>query len=369
MPGSEGSSLRPGIVLLITHAEGGGVERFVARRAASLAAEGETCWFLRPDSFGGPARLERPGEVPLTFDPKRGHAALLALLSGAVGRVEVHHLRSHAPRFKRLPLELGVPFRVVMHDWSLLCPRATLARPDGGFCGEAGPEACGSCVSGYAMMPVAAPRGVAALRRDSATLLRAAERVVVASRDGARRIRRHFPGVEPVLESWEEAPHPPAPPGQAPWPRICITGRLTRHKGFEVLRDCAADAAARKLPMDFVLVGRSMDDAALRATGRCAVTGEYAEGTGEAWVRAQRAAIGFIPSIWPETWCYAQSVLAAAGLPVAAFALGAQGERVAASGGIALPLGLPPGRINDLLLARMAGLAVPSQRERQPLHA
>ncbi|WP_207540323.1 glycosyltransferase family protein [Sabulicella rubraurantiaca] len=369
MPGSEGSPLRPGIVLLITHDEGGGTERFVQERAAVLVAAGQTCWFLRPDAFGGPARLERPGETPLLFEHGRDHAALLALLRRSVTQVEVHHLRSHAPGFKALPLELGLPIYVFVHDWALICPRGTLVRPEGGFCGEASPEACKSCVSDYAMMPVVAPGGVAALRQDWAALLRAAERVVVATRDGARRIRRHFPGAEPVIEKWEEAPPPPMPPEHSPWPRICVAGRLARYKGFEVLRDCAADAAARNLPMDFVLVGRSMDDAALRATGRCAVTGEYAEGAGEAWVRAQRAAIGFIPSIWPETWCYAQTVLSSAGLPIAAFALGAQGERVAASGGLALPLGLPPGRINDLFLARMAGLTVPSQRERQPLHA
>ncbi len=285
-------------------------------------------------------------------------APLLAVLREGVAEVEVHHLRSLPAWAKELPLSLGVPYQVWIHDWSLLCPRGTFVTPAGRFCGEPALNACLACTEGYDRMPVAAPGGVQALRDDAGRLLRGASAIHVATTDGVRRLRRHLLGVAPTVAAWAtlDVPAAPAPAPMPPWPRICVAGRLTVHKGFQVLLDCARDAASRNLPLDFVLAGRSLDDDALRATGRCAVTGEYAEGHGAALLRAQRGALGFLPSIWPETWCYALSVLHEAGLPLVAFDLGAQAERLRALGGTLLPPGLPPPRINDFFMSRMTAL-------------
>jgi hypothetical protein len=62
--------------------------------------------------------------------------------------------------------------------------------------------------------------------------------------------------------------------------------------------------------------------------------------------------LAFLPSIWPETWCFTLGEAWAAGLRAVVFELGAQGERMRALGrGMALPLGLPAQRINDVLLS------------------
>jgi hypothetical protein len=67
-------------------------------------------------------------------------------------------------------------------------------------------------------------------------------------------------------------------------------------------------------------------------------------------VAAQRGAIGFLPSLYPEPWCYALGVLQRAGLPLAAFDLGAQSMRVRKAEGTLLPLGMTSGQINDVFL-------------------
>ncbi len=337
--------------LVITHAEGGGIERFVGQRLQAIHAAGACAWLLRPAGFGEGAFLFRPGLPPEQFSAA---GPLLRALRGRVSRLEVHHLRSLPPWLKDLPHRLGLPYELWVHDWSLLCPRGTFITAEGRYCGEPAPDACIPCTAGYAMMPVAAPAGPLALRRAAARLMAGAERVHVATADGARRLRRHLPGVAPAITAWE-APPPARPAPGPPLPRVCVAGRLTVHKGYEVLRACAEDAARRDLPLDFVLAGRSLDDSALRATGRCAVLGEYPEGHGAEWLRAQRGAIGFLPSIWPETWCYALSVLHEAGLPLVGFDIGAQAERIRALGGTLLPPGLPPERINAIFIARIAG--------------
>ena len=77
----------------------------------------------------------------------------------------------------------------------------------------------------------------------------------------------------------------------------------------------------------------------------------YAEEEATALIRAQQAHLALIPSVWPETWCFALSRAWDAGLPAAAFDLGAPAERIRRTGrGWVLPLALPPPALNDALL-------------------
>jgi hypothetical protein len=107
-----------------------------------------------------------------------------------------------------------------------------------------------------------------------------------------------------------------------------------------------------------VVVGHTIDDARLMATGRVFVTGEFEPGEAVELIAAQRASLGFVPSICPETWCLGLGDLWRAGLRAAAFDIGAPAERIRRTqGGIVLPLGLSANAINNRLVAaiRAAG--------------
>ena len=67
-----------------------------------------------------------------------------------------------------------------------------------------------------------------------------------------------------------------------------MIGAIGPHKGYDILKACAEDAAARDLPLEFVVVGYSSDDAGLFATGKIHVTGRYDEEEAEALVRSQK---------------------------------------------------------------------------------
>jgi glycosyltransferase involved in cell wall biosynthesis len=124
-----------------------------------------------------------------------------------------------------------------------------------------------------------------------------------------------------------------------------------------VVLDCARDAAERRLPLEFVVVGNSIDDRRLMATGRVFVTGSFAPDEAIPLIEAQRATLALLPSIFPETWCFTLAEAWRAGLQVAAFDIGAQAERIRKTGrGFLLPLGLPPAGINNALVAA-AGLS------------
>ena len=354
-----------GAVLLITHADGGGVERIVQQETARHRAAGRRVLILRPDAAAGRGRgvcLETPDSSPSRFALPGQRPALLAVLCDAApAEIVLHHLLGHPPSVPGLIAAIGVPYAVHIHDYAWFCPRVQLVRPIEGaprYCGEPAPQGCVACIAAHGSL-LDERIGPRALRARSAALLAGARGIRVPSRDAARRIARQFPGIVPVVAPPEDdAVLPrPAPPPIRPGPTlIAVPGALGPAKGLALLRACAEDAARRALPLGFIVVGYTEDDAALRATGRVTLTGPYAPDQAVPLLRAQGARVGFLPSIWPETWCFALSDLLAAGLDVVAFDIGAPAERLRALGrGRLLPPGLDPARVNHILLERAAG--------------
>ena len=369
-----------GAVVAITHGGGGGVERVVQERAASWAAAGQRPVVLRPvapqpgvPQPGAPqpgvlrpgvpkpgrpsagCRVEAVGEAypNLVYDLPGELPALVRLLRpDRVRRVELHHQLGHHPGVAGLARLLRAPQHVVVHDYAGFCPRIALVSTGRRYCGEPDLDGCEACVADLGTnLEEDVP--VRALVARSAAVLAGAASVTAPSRDAAARMRRHFPGVVPGVQAWEDdgalPPLDAAPPG--PVRRVCVAGALGLEKGYEVLLDCVRDARRRGLPLEFVVVGYTSDDERLLAAGPVFVTGEYRDADAVALIRAQGAHLAFLPSVWPETWCFALSRAWQAGLAAAAFDLGAQAERIRATGrGWLLPLGLPAGAVNDALL-------------------
>jgi glycosyltransferase involved in cell wall biosynthesis len=182
----------------------------------------------------------------------------------------------------------------------------------------------------------------------------------VPSEDTAARICRHFPGTSATVTPHEEDAAIAAP-GRSTVSearcRVCVVGAIGVHKGYQIVLDCARDAAERNLPLEFVVVGHTIDDRRLLATGRVFVTGRFASEEAVRLIRAQNATVALLPSIFPETWCFSLAEAWRAGLRVAAFDIGAPAERIRRTGrGILLPLGLKPEAINNALVAT-AGLS------------
>jgi GT2 family glycosyltransferase/glycosyltransferase involved in cell wall biosynthesis len=357
-------------VLLVTHDGGGGVERVVRARAAALEAQGIAAILLRPvvateADPSAPQRRYRPG---LCLVGEADAAALpnlrfrlpeelpeLARLLGALhpSRMEVHHMVGHHRAVLELPGRLGIPFEAHLHDYAAICPRVTLTGAERRYCGEPEVEACEACVADLGG-DIEEDIGPRALRARSAEELAQAGRVVVPSADMAARLRRHFPAVMPVVEPLEDdtdlPPLRPWRPGATR--RVGIVGAIGTAKGYDVLLACARDAARRDLPLSFVLIGHSEDDARLMDTGRVFVTGPYREDDGPALLAEQGVDFAFLPAVWPETWCFALGLAWRAGLAAALFDLGAPAERVRRTGrGWVLPLGLSAAGLNAALLA------------------
>ena len=347
-----------GSVLLITHGMGGGTARIVAERARAIRAQGQVPVVLR--AMDGLCEVgDAEGAYPnLAYALPRELGPLARLLRpGGPVRAELHHLLGHDHSVMRLLATLGIPYDVWVHDYAWFCARLSFVTGEGRFCGEADARQCRACLAQWGR-GIDDPVSPASLRRRSAADFRRAANVIVPSGDVARRVARHAPGVVPVVRPWEADP-PFAPPAALPRSarlHVAVVGALGQEKGFDVLLACARDAAARGLDLFFTVIGYTIDDDALLATGRAFATGEFTRAEAARLIRAQGAHMAFLPSIWPETWCYALTDIWQAGLSAAVFDIGTPAERVRAHGrGWVLPLGLPPARLNDEFLRLSCG--------------
>ena len=189
--------------VLVTHNDGGGVERQVAAAAAAHARAGRRPVVLRPgrlpddtqaivvadgvdDSFPN-LRYAMPAELP----------ALLRLLRAArPNLIEVHHVLGHSPAIHDLVARLGVPYDVHVHDYPWFCPQVSLVGAERRYCGEPAPVRCEACVADAGRV-IEEEISIRALRERSERFLRAARRVVAPSADAAARMRRALPRAAP----------------------------------------------------------------------------------------------------------------------------------------------------------------------------
>lgn len=358
---------RAGAAILVTHGGGGGVDRVVRERGTAIRAGGLRPIVLRPGASGqDTCRVEDMGaQYPNLIYAVPGELPELARLLRAdrPRHLELHHLLGHNHAVLGLRRLLRLPVDLFVHDYAWFCPRIALVSTGRRYCGEpdvAGCEACIADLGSNLLEDITVP----ALVARSAADLASARQVIAPSADAAARIRRHFPDVTPVVRRWEDAePPPPAPMPSGAVRRVCVVGAIGLEKGYEVLLACARDARARSLPIEFVVVGYTADDMRMLDAGPVFITGEYAEADAVALIQAQAAHLAFLPSVWPETWCFALSRAWEAGLAVAAFDLGAPAERIRRTGhGWLLPLGLPARAVNDALI----GLQPPALRPARP---
>jgi GT2 family glycosyltransferase len=349
-------------VLLISHSHGGGVARRIATEMQEIRALGQRPILLCPAAPGEPAQpfpyaaqlSDGVADYPnLRFElPEQMPELLEMLRAEAVERVVLHHGLGHHPSLRNIAAALGCPQDIVVHDYASFCPRVHLIGLENRYCGEPELLSCTACVTA-AGDATAEGLGPENLRARSAQEFAGARRVIAPSADASRRIARHFPDITPEVTPWEDDTRPLrlTPPGRGRR-RIAILGGIGLAKGYDILLACAEDARTRQLPLEFVIAGASFDDETLLQTGRIFITGPYEPDELPALLRDLKADLAFIPSIWPETWCFTLSEAWQAGLYTIAFDLGAQAERIRATKrGRVLPLGLPASRINDSLLS------------------
>ncbi|MFZ2468741.1 MAG: FkbM family methyltransferase [Parvibaculum sedimenti] len=367
------------ITLCFTHLLGGGIARYLTDRAASMGETGEGLLLAVPASPEGRAiRLMGIDDTPYLpnlreFDiDKDGEAFAQFLKSIAINAIEVHSTVGWSSRaLQFIPMvarSLGMPFDFMAHDYVPICPQINLINQSGIYCGEQGNEQCSRCLSALTKLPrmihpdaaASDMADVAGWRKEYGRFLLQAREIAAPSLDTAKRFQKYFPTIQVEVRPHKERGIPHSRRVAAPYAgesvQVAVIGAIGPHKGADILERCAEDAQQRGLPLHFTVVGyTSIPDLANKPN--VTVTGAYAEH--EVYDRLAEAGphVAFLPSVWPETYCYTLSIAMAAGLPVFAFDIGAPAERLRAkSGGVLMSTSMMADAraINDRILDQFA---------------
>jgi GT2 family glycosyltransferase/glycosyltransferase involved in cell wall biosynthesis len=362
-------------VLLVTHNRDGGSRRHVTERLAAIAATDRRALLLLPEpaaaAGGEPSTYVAcvdvgfQNEFPnLRFRLPADRSHLKSCLEACnVGEIEVHSLIGHDDTVIDLILGLRLPLHLVIHDYSWFCARISLTAGDYRYCGEPPIAACRDCIADNGTN-FDAPVSPDELVNRTHRLIRAARSIIAPSDDSARRIKRRF-GRDVVVGCWEQ-PRRFAlrdiskTAGQSRPVRICIVGAIGYEKGYVNLLQCARMVARADMPIAFVVVGYTCDDGRLLDTGAVQITGRFDQSEAVGLIRAQSADFAWLPTVAPETWCYALTQIWEAGLYVVVHDIGAQADRVRTSGGgLVVPLQIPLHRL--LTLFRTPALIRPER--------
>ena len=347
----------PRAFVFVSHALAGGIVTHIRHLEARLRDEGIAVVHLRvgvKDRWSVEVASDSPDAPFIPNLPPTSIHQTRALLAEFLGwlspmAIHVHSLvgfdwQATTSLFALLR-ETGVPYFFTLHDYSVVCHRNDLVLTDGRYCGLPAVEVCRLCAEGDRTYPEALDPAVR--RQSYDAFLRGAQAVFAPSGDIAVRLARSGATYAVTVRPHEEAPIDVPVVGAAIDPKsvsVVVVGAIGAHKGSRVLLSLARDAQIRGLPIRFHVVGYSDVTESLKGAG-VEETGRYRDDAEAAGlVAAIDPTCIFLPSIWPETFCFTLSLAFRLGVPPVVFDLGAQAERVKRAG---FGFVLPPAAIDD----------------------
>jgi len=329
---------RGAVPVYVAHDMGGGAEMYLQRRIEGDLAADAASIVLR---IGGNSRWQM--ELHTANGVSRGEtddAALLRQLlhllpacrivySCGVGDRDPVALPDILLSLARKPQDR---IEVLFHDFLPISPSYTLLGQDGVYRGVPDPE-----TNDDPAHRSRRPDGTTVTLREWQSawgqLLEAADRVEVFSGNSRDLVAQAYPQLSDRIVV---NPHgiladvPVVEPGEG-WkgkPVIGVLGNIGLHKGAAVLRDLSAELA-RSGAARLVVIGNV--DPAYPLAPPALIHGDYRIGEIADLVRRYGISCWLIPSVWPETFSYTTHEALATGLPVWSFALGAQGDAIAAA--------------------------------------
>jgi glycosyltransferase involved in cell wall biosynthesis len=322
---------RPSI-LMIGHGLGGGVERHIVDLARILEKRANV--LIMEPAKGGLLRVRHKlGEYPscLFFDPQNEIPQLTGFLQAvAIQSIHFHHTVRLPWGLCLLPRDLGIPYDYTAHDYFSFCPQITLTSEHFRYCGEPDQAGCRRCLS---VRPTALREDIAEWRSRYRGFVEGAARVFVPTQGVGERLARHFPEARIVL-----APHPdPSEAEHDTTPisvergelRVAVLGTLNPPKGADLLESCAQDAAERKLPIRFHLVGEAYRSLEQGPHSALRVHGRYTDAELGERLASVAPHLVWFPAQWPETYSFTLSAAMRFGYPIAATDIGAFHDRLA----------------------------------------
>ena len=325
-------------VLMVCHSRGGGSERRMQEDIQAFTNQGYGVFTLRPVAkkhsqviLGHPAVKAFPNINPFILCELNKLTESLKLLN--IKEIYTHSLVDFEPEapyyISQLVKALNAKWDINLHDYKVICPRINLADENGKYCGEPKEDQCNQCLvergSDFNVF------NIQEWRNRHLNALLTADTIHVPDEDVAERLNRYFPEVSFQISPHEQLKLPEQGLLKPQLDieermRIVVIGAIGKLKGFNVIIAAAKHARQNNLPIDFILMGYSMNDKLMEDAGVC-VTGKYQENEGLEKLLALNPHVVWLPSLWPETYSYTLSLALKAHLQVFAFDIGAIARR------------------------------------------
>ncbi len=343
-------------MLMVNHHLGGGTLRHVEEMLKALWADHVGGFMLEPLPSGtrgtGEMKLSHPliAHTPnlifsMEYDRETFYEVLLQL---EIAHVHIHHVIGYEHRIldflRALTTQLNLRYDVTIHDYFTICPRINLVDSRNHYCGEPDVKDCERCIeenhSHAGVLPVWQ------WRLHYQHFLEGARYVYAPSGDVLERMQRYYPHVSYALrwhpETFDDGEDVSiAPPSPQDPLVIGIIGAISDIKGADIILKLAENAHKRKLNLRFVIIGHTSSVALNAGKPNVTITGAYKEHEVADLLRRHTPHLIFIPSVWPETYCYTLSIAWRFGVLPLCFDIGAPAERIrACDRGIVLPLAL-----------------------------
>lgn len=326
-------------ILLFGHRLGGGVERHILDLAQRWEALGVRAFIIRP--------ARKAADVTEIYSLDTGLLPNITIDLGAtwtqteellkalkVGHIHFNQLACYGAKMKdwvqMVSDNCDVPMDFSTHDYAVICPRANFIDGTGIYCREPNEESCQTCIdtNGSAYGRV----NIKTWRADAQIMLGKMRAVITQNPDVLERFAARFDGLNLLMQPYpENLPAVPLPFRQRDIGeplKVAIIGALAANKGKDIVIACAKDAFKRKLPLNFVIVGGSTDEAVLGKLPNVSITGPYQEDKVMDVIKRIGCHASFFASNWPETFSYTLSIAMCANLYPFAFDLGAIANRL-----------------------------------------
>jgi glycosyltransferase involved in cell wall biosynthesis len=353
-------------VVVFDHAMGGGANRARERLVREHLAAGRTVAVVTPVLAELAYRLEvRNADRSWAIQDSELDTVLGRLQRARPARIEVNDLVTFGDVAGILEWCLarqaeGSTLRYHLHDFHSACPAFTLVDRQDRFCGIPDYATCAACLPANHVHTLGFHQHVALpeWRARWQAFLERVDGIVAFSGDSVRWLERAFPAlrldhVSMHVQSPVAAPlRRVRPPDRCGPLVVAAIGHLSVPKGAAMLRTLAERAAARGLPLRFVVVGTTD-----RPGAGVHVTGPFSRERLPDLLEGLGVGACLLPSICPETYSFVTDEMMQTGLPVAVFDVGAPPERVRAyPAGLVLPL-QPDAALDGMMRAWFAAPA------------
>ncbi len=294
-------------VLLITHRQGGGVERHVADLSTTLEEFAEPI-ILRPAGDGAVSiQWSRAGEDwQCWFDGSDDwHQLRYCLNRLNLRRIHLHHVDGLPSDIWNLASSLKVPLDITLHDHWPITSKYHLRPQTLEQCGCSEPD----------------------WQKRTRALLASAARIFAPSKYLADAIRTVHPDTRITI--WPHGVPEAGAVGIAPMRlKVALLGRISEEKGLSVLLRCAQYAQRENLAIHFRIIGPPAYPIPTYPKLPLDATGSYDDTNLAELIAIERPDVILFPSQVPESFSYTLTAAMSSGLPIVASNLGALSERL-----------------------------------------